>query len=96
MLAGTELHSKFPNTFVPMYDMMMPTIRNSLLASCATVLIFGQLYSFYSMKAVFEISFLIFVVGSVLSAAAPSSAAFIAGRALSGLGSAGVFAGGSM
>jgi MFS family permease len=74
----------------------MLTNEISLLASCATVLIFGQLYSFYSMKVVFEISFIIFVVGSVLSAAAPSSSTFIAGRALSGLGSAGVFAGGSM
>lgn len=68
----------------------------SLLASCATLLIYGQLYSFYSMKMVFELSFIVFILGSVICAAAPTSAVFILGRALSGLGSAGVFAGGSM
>ncbi|WPG99008.1 Hypothetical protein R9X50_00181000 [Acrodontium crateriforme] len=67
-----------------------------LLASCATILIYGQLYSYYSMKANYEIAFLIFVLGSVVTAAAPSSAIFIFGRALSGLGSAGVFAGSSI
>lgn len=48
------------------------------------------------MKEVFELSFIVFIIGSIVSATAPSSAAFIVGRAVSGLGSAGVFAGGSM
>lgn len=48
------------------------------------------------MKAIFLSSFFIFDIGSVISAAAPSSAVFIAGRAISGLGAAGVFSGGSM
>ena len=57
------------------------------------MLIYGQLYSFYSMKTLYELSLFVFVLGSVLTAAAPTSLAFILGRALSGLGVAGGFAG---
>ncbi|KAJ5087945.1 hypothetical protein N7456_011561 [Penicillium angulare] len=67
-----------------------------LLASCSTVLIYGQVYSFYSMKAAYMISFFVFIIGSVVAATAQNSTAFIIGRALSGLGSAGVFAGSSI
>ncbi|KAJ5570579.1 uncharacterized protein N7459_010009 [Penicillium hispanicum] len=67
-----------------------------LLASCSTVLIYGQIYSFYSMKTAYISSFAVFIIGSVVAASAPSSTAFIVGRALSGLGSAGVFAGSSI
>ncbi|KAH8811527.1 putative efflux pump antibiotic resistance protein [Xylogone sp. PMI_703] len=67
-----------------------------LLAGCSTVLTFGQLYTLYPMKYIFITSFLVFAVGSAISAAAPSSVAFIIGRAVSGLGSAGVFSGGSI
>lgn len=48
------------------------------------------------MKVAYMISFFVFIIGSVVAASAPSSTAFIVGRALSGLGSAGVFAGSSM
>ncbi|KAJ6088810.1 hypothetical protein N7486_010071 [Penicillium sp. IBT 16267x] len=64
-----------------------------LLAQSATMLIYGQLYSFYSMKTLYMASFSVFVLGSVLSAAAPTSPVFILGRALSGLGSAGILSG---
>ncbi|KAJ5671166.1 hypothetical protein N7507_000293 [Penicillium longicatenatum] len=64
-----------------------------LLAQSATMLIYGQLYSFYSMKTLYMASFSVFVAGSVLSAVAPTSAVFILGRALSGLGAAGILAG---
>ncbi|OKL60712.1 hypothetical protein UA08_03986 [Talaromyces atroroseus] len=64
-----------------------------LLAQSATVLIYGQLYSFYSMKTLYMVSLFVFAIGSVLSAAAPTSSAFIVGRALSGLGAAGILAG---
>jgi len=50
----------------------------------------------FPMKYVFMVSYLIFAVGSAVSASATSSPAFIVGRAVSGLGSAGVFSGGSM
>lgn len=59
------------------------------------MLIYGQLYSFYSMKTLYMASLFVFLVGSVLSAAAASTA-FIIGRALSGLGAAGILAGVNM
>lgn len=52
------------------------------------MLIYGQLYSYYSMKTLFMVS--LFVIGSVLSALAPTSTAFISGRAINRLGSAGI------
>ncbi|PMD45628.1 putative efflux pump antibiotic resistance protein [Hyaloscypha variabilis F] len=64
-----------------------------LLAQSATMLIYGQLYSFYSMKTLYMASLFVFVIGSVLSASAATSPAFIVGRALSGLGAAGILAG---
>jgi MFS family permease len=60
------------------------------------MLIYGQLYSFYSMKTLYMAALFVFAIGSVLSAAAPSSPAFIVGRALSGLGAAGMLAGMNM
>ncbi|EPE10757.1 major facilitator superfamily transporter [Ophiostoma piceae UAMH 11346] len=64
-----------------------------VLASCSTQLIFGRLYSFFNNKTVFVASIVLFEAGSALCGAARSSIAFILGRALAGVGSAGVFAG---
>ncbi|KAF7593689.1 hypothetical protein BBP40_010981 [Aspergillus hancockii] len=64
-----------------------------LLTSCATQLLWGRLYTFYSTKAVFLIAILIFEVGSALCGGAPSSNVFIVGRAIAGIGSAGIFSG---
>jgi MFS family permease len=58
--------------------------------------IFGRIYQLYSTKTVFLISFVIFEAGSALCGAAPSSVAFIIGRAIAGAGSAGVFSGGTL
>jgi MFS family permease len=60
------------------------------------MLIYGQLYSFYSMKTLYMASLFVFLIGSVLSASAATSPAFIVGRALSGLGAAGILAGMNM
>lgn len=46
-----------------------------------------------STKLTFFAALFIFEVGSLISAVAPSSIAFIVGRALSGAGSAGIFNG---
>ncbi|ENH75389.1 Putative HC-toxin efflux carrier TOXA [Fusarium oxysporum f. sp. cubense race 1] len=54
---------------------------------------FGKIYTFFNLKWVYLISSIIFEAGSILCAAAPSSAAFIIGRAIAGLGAAGVFCG---
>lgn len=58
--------------------------------------IFGRIYQLYSTKWTFLISIAIFEAGSTLCGAAPSSVAFIIGRAIAGLGSAGVMSGGMM
>ena len=56
----------------------------------------GRIYQLYSTKWVFLGSILVFEVGSALCGAAPSSAAFIVGRAIAGIGAAGIFCGGIM
>ncbi|KAF2725401.1 MFS transporter [Polychaeton citri CBS 116435] len=64
-----------------------------LLTTCAFQLFFGKLYTFYSIKWVYLIAIIIFEVGSVVCGAAPNSTALIIGRAIAGLGSAGIFSG---
>ncbi|KIV78950.1 hypothetical protein PV11_06548 [Exophiala sideris] len=56
----------------------------------------GRIYQLYPTKWVFLGSLVIFEVGSALCGAAPSSSAFIAGRAIAGMGAAGIFSGGIM
>lgn len=58
--------------------------------------IFGRIYQLYSTKWAFLAAILIFEVGSVVCGAAPSSVAFVVGRAVAGIGSAGIFQGGMM
>jgi MFS family permease len=64
-----------------------------LFGLCASQLPFGKAYKDCSPKVVYLISLLIFEVGSILQAAAPSSEAFIVGRVFAGIGGAGVLAG---
>ena len=53
----------------------------------------GRVYKLYSPKWVFLLGILVFEIGSAVSGAAPSSTAFIVGRAISGLGSAAIIVG---
>ena len=64
-----------------------------LLTTCAFQLFFGKLYTFYSIKWVYLIAFIIFEIGSVVCGAAPNTEALIVGRAVAGLGAAGIFSG---
>ncbi|EXJ53740.1 uncharacterized protein A1O5_12989 [Cladophialophora psammophila CBS 110553] len=64
-----------------------------LLTTCALQLFFGKLYTFYSIKTVYLVSIVIFEVGSAVCGAAPTSDALIVGRAIAGVGSAGIFSG---
>jgi MFS family permease len=64
-----------------------------LLTTCAFQLIFGKIYAYYSIKWVFMTALFIFELGSLICAVAPSSTALIFGRAIAGLGSAGIFTG---
>lgn len=65
-----------------------------LLTACSFPLIFGKLYTFFPIKWVFLMAITIFEVGSAVCGAAPSSPALIVGRAIAGLGAAGIFSGG--
>ncbi|KAM7206520.1 putative MFS aflatoxin efflux pump [Naviculisporaceae sp. PSN 640] len=64
-----------------------------LLTNCAFMLLMGKIYTFWSVKLVLLSSILLFEVGSTVCGAAPNSTAFIIGRAIAGLGSAGIMAG---
>jgi hypothetical protein len=64
-----------------------------LLTTCALQLFFGKMYTFFSIKYVYLTAIFIFEVGSAVCGAAPTSEALIVGRAVSGVGSAGIFSG---
>ena len=64
-----------------------------LLTTCAFQLLFGKVYGFYSVKYTFLACIILFEIGSALCGAAPSSTAFIVGRAVAGIGAAGLLCG---
>lgn len=53
----------------------------------------GKVYKFYPAKPLFLVGIITFEVGSAICGAAPSSKAFIIGRAIAGMGSSGLFSG---
>ncbi|KAJ6471584.1 putative efflux pump antibiotic resistance protein [Mycena vitilis] len=64
-----------------------------LLTTAATQLSFGKFYSFLPIKWVYVSAILFFEVGSLLCGAAPNSAVLVFGRAVAGVGNAGIFSG---
>jgi MFS family permease len=54
---------------------------------------FGSIYRYFNAKQVYLVSIIIFEVGSTLCAAAPNSITFIIGRAVAGVGAAGLYQG---
>ncbi|KAL8807193.1 MAG: hypothetical protein Q9182_000875 [Xanthomendoza sp. 2 TL-2023] len=68
-------------------------VSSYLLTNCSFQLLYGKLYTLFAVKPVFVIAMVIFEIGSLICAVAPSSPVFILGRAIAGLGSAGVFSG---
>ncbi|KAK3326606.1 putative MFS aflatoxin efflux pump [Apodospora peruviana] len=64
-----------------------------LLTNCAFQLMYGKLYTFFAVKGVFLTAIFLFEAGSAICGAAPNSVAFIIGRAIAGLGSAGIMSG---
>lgn len=67
-----------------------------MLTAACFMPISGRIYQLYSTKWGFVLSIVIFEAGSAICGAAPTSTAFIIGRAIAGLGSAGIFSGGMM
>ncbi|GAB1317454.1 hypothetical protein MFIFM68171_07664 [Madurella fahalii] len=64
-----------------------------LLTTAALQLLFGRFYTFFSIKWVYLIAIFIFEVGSLICAVANNSLTLIVGRAVAGVGSAGIFSG---
>lgn len=63
------------------------------LTTCSMQLVFGKLYTFCSVKWVFLSALIIFEVGSLICGVTPNSLGLILGRAIAGIGTAGVFSG---
>ncbi|KAI4166336.1 MAG: hypothetical protein LQ342_000226 [Letrouitia transgressa] len=64
-----------------------------LLTTAAFQLMFGKAYSFLPIKSVFLTAIALFEIGSLICGAAPDSPTLIIGRAIAGIGSAGIFSG---
>ncbi|KAF7542054.1 hypothetical protein G7054_g162 [Neopestalotiopsis clavispora] len=64
-----------------------------LLTSTALQPLYGTIYRLFDIKLAFLGAVALFELGSLVSAVAPSSVAFIIGRAIAGLGTAGIFSG---
>lgn len=64
-----------------------------MLTTSCSQLVFGRIYKHYNMKWTFLISIVVFEVGSAICGAAPNSKSLIAGRAIAGAASAGIFTG---
>lgn len=65
-----------------------------LLTTTALQPAYGSIYRMFSVKWTYLAAIFIFEVGSLVCAVAPSSVAFIVGRAIAGMGTAGLFSGG--
>ncbi|KAL6715350.1 hypothetical protein ACLMJK_007616 [Lecanora helva] len=64
-----------------------------LLTTGAFALLMGRVYTFYDPKWVYLTSLVVFELGSAVCGAAPTSIALIIGRAIAGLGNAGLVQG---
>lgn len=60
------------------------------LATCALTPVAGKMASVFPLDLVYSSFTFIFLVGSILCGWAPTSSAFIAGRAIAGIGASGV------
>ncbi|KAJ4131541.1 hypothetical protein NW768_005732 [Fusarium equiseti] len=67
-----------------------------MLTTAAFQLIFGRIYRFYDLRKTFLICILTFEIGSAICGAAPNSLSFIVGRAIAGIGAAGIMTGSMM
>lgn len=64
-----------------------------LLTTCSLTLMFGKLYTFYSIKWIYLGALGIFELGSLVCGVTPTSVGLIIGRAIAGVGSGGLFSG---
>lgn len=64
-----------------------------LLTTTALQPMYGNIYKLFNVKLAYLAAVFIFEIGSLVCAVAPSSTAFIVGRAIAGIGTAGLFSG---
>lgn len=64
-----------------------------LLTTCSFQLIYGKFYTFYQIKWVYLSALFIFELGSFICGIAPNSLGLIIGRAIAGMGGAGIYSG---
>lgn len=64
-----------------------------LLTTTALQPLYGKLYNSFDVKTIFLIAVFVFELGSLVCATAPTSTAFIVGRAVAGIGTSGLFSG---
>ncbi|KAL2798670.1 major facilitator superfamily domain-containing protein [Aspergillus keveii] len=64
-----------------------------LLTQCSMTLVFGKLYTFYVVKWVYLTALMLFEVGSLICGVASNSITLIMGRAVAGMGGAGLLVG---
>ncbi|KUI53575.1 Putative HC-toxin efflux carrier TOXA [Cytospora mali] len=64
-----------------------------LLTTTALQPLYGKLYDAFPVKVIYLLAIFIFEIGSLVCAVSPSSTAFIVGRAVAGMGTAGLFSG---
>ncbi|GKT46400.1 efflux pump aflT [Colletotrichum spaethianum] len=64
-----------------------------LLTTTALQPMYGTIYKLFSIKYAYLAAIAVFEVGSLICALAPNSTAFIVGRAIAGIGTAGLFSG---
>ena len=74
-------------------NLRFPILTYSQLTMTSLQPSFGKIYTFFNIKIIFLSSIVIFEAGSILCAAAPSSIVLIVGRAVAGIGSAGLMTG---
>ncbi|KAG6058094.1 hypothetical protein E4U17_000487 [Claviceps sp. LM77 group G4] len=67
-----------------------------LLTTSSFQIAYGKLYTTLSVKMILLMALAIFELGSIICAAAPNSTTLIVGRAIAGLGAAGIFPGSTL
>ena len=67
-----------------------------LVTTSTFQLAYGKLYSLFPTKIVYIAAIFVFEMGSIMCAAAPNSPVLIVGRAIAGLGAAGLFPGSTL
>jgi len=99
-LFAANLDTTILATAIPYITNEFGTIKDVSWYAAAIMLVsasfqstWGKVFKYFPIKTTFLISILIFEIGSLVCAVAPSSTSLVAGRAIAGLGASGVTAG---